>query len=198
MSTMQVMRQSRGARRYVKYGLVAVVLIGMVPTVVGCFGRFPLTRAVYNFNDGVSDNKVIKSLVMWAFIIIPVYSIATLADAIIFNLIEFWGGEPVEISHVDRQEDGTVVVLGPGAAANEAVLTVSRDGEVLSEQTFVRLDSGLVEVRDAEGQLAGQVTPTADGSYLLQDADGNTIETIAAEDLRELRAERFARQTIGG
>ncbi len=193
-----VPRWRRSPRRFVKYGLVAVVLVGMVPTVVGCFGRFPLTRAVYQFNDEVSDNKVVKSLVMWAFIIIPVYSLATLADAIVFNLIEFWTGEPMYLSHVERQDDGTVVVLGPGAAANEAVLTVSRDGEVLSRQTFVRQDSGLIEVLDAEGQLAGQVVPAEDGSFLLQDADGNTIETISAEDIRELRAERFARDTIGG
>lgn len=198
MSCISSPMRSRGARRYVKYGLVAVVLIGMVPTVVGCFGRFPLTRAVYKFNDEISSNKIIKTLVMWAFIIIPVYGVATFADAIILNLIEFWTGNTIHVSNVQTLDDGTVIALAPGAAANEAVLTVSRDGELISRSTFVRLDSGSVEVFNLEGELAGLVVPAADGSFLLQDPAGNVLDTIAAGDIRELRAEHFARQTADG
>ncbi len=61
-------------------------------TQTGCFGSFALIQKVYEFNDDVSDNKFVKSLVFWVMAIIPVYGIAGFLDVVIFNLIEFWSG----------------------------------------------------------------------------------------------------------
>jgi len=61
----------------------------------GCYGKMALTRKVYQVNGQVSE-KHLRSLVTWAFILVPVYGISALADFIVFNTIEFWtGNNPV-------------------------------------------------------------------------------------------------------
>ncbi len=70
---------------------VGLVALGML--VSGCYGPFHLTRRVWKFNGEVSDNKWVVELVYLVCTAIPVYGIATLADAVIFNSVEFWTGE---------------------------------------------------------------------------------------------------------
>jgi hypothetical protein len=59
----------------------------------GCFGTFPLTRKLYNFNRTVSSDKAIQELFFLATaVLIPLYGLAALADAVVFNSMEFWTG----------------------------------------------------------------------------------------------------------
>ncbi len=57
-----------------------------------CFGSFGLTQKLYGWNDSVSSNKFVKTLLFYGLIITPAYSIAAFGDVVIFNLIEFWTG----------------------------------------------------------------------------------------------------------
>lgn len=59
-----------------------------------CIGSFTLTRKVLAWNQNVGD-KFVNELVFLALVILPVYEIATVADAVILNTIEFWGGDPI-------------------------------------------------------------------------------------------------------
>ncbi len=69
----------------------------------GCFGTFALTRKAYEFHDGITQNKFIKSLLFW----IPgslVYGVTTFVDAVILNLIEFWTGtNPLSMNEGDHE-----------------------------------------------------------------------------------------------
>lgn len=58
----------------------------------GCYGKFQLTRKVYEINSNVQD-KFLRSAVTWAFVIIPVYGVAALLDFVLFNTVEFWTGK---------------------------------------------------------------------------------------------------------
>lgn len=69
----------------------AVVLATSVTTLGGCFGKFALVRKIYQVNSQVND-KYVRSLLTWVFIIAPVYQISGLVDFIVFNTIEFWSG----------------------------------------------------------------------------------------------------------
>jgi hypothetical protein len=73
---------------------IKLIGISMLILVIlsGCYGNFPLTRKVYNWNGEMGD-KYMNNIVFWVLNIIPVYGVASLADAVIFNLIEFWTGE---------------------------------------------------------------------------------------------------------
>ncbi len=70
---------------------VAMFLSMCILALTGCYGKFNLTRKVYEINGSVKD-KFLRSAVTWAFIIIPVYGIAALLDFIVFNTVEFWTG----------------------------------------------------------------------------------------------------------
>jgi len=57
-----------------------------------CYGPFNLTRRLHHWNgtvDGEWGNEGIFLLCA----IIPVYGVCMLGDALIFNSIQFWGGE---------------------------------------------------------------------------------------------------------
>lgn len=110
--------------------LTLLILFTTAPAFLfsGCYGNFPLTKAIYRFNGSIGkqsemSGRFINSIVMIAFLIIPVYGIGTFADAIIFNLIEFWTGHPVNIgmnSSSTAQKDGKLS------------LSQSQDGEILT------------------------------------------------------------------
>jgi hypothetical protein len=73
---------------------ITAAMLAMVLAMVsmqGCYGKMALTKKVYNVNGQVSD-KFLRSLVTWAFIIVPVYQVSALVDFVLFNTIEFWSG----------------------------------------------------------------------------------------------------------
>ncbi|MBM4080592.1 MAG: DUF3332 family protein [Planctomycetes bacterium] len=173
------LRTRRGTARS---WVVAILLVTMLPILTGCYGQFPLTKAVYNFNGECSDNKWVRTIVMWVFAILQVYTIATVADAIVFNLVEFWTGQQLMAGSVTA-EDGTKYALEPSDDGKQAVLTISRNDRVLTRATFVRVSDSKVEVLDGNGKLTGMVLRSPDGTLHLTDAQGVTIRTLSADEV---------------
>ena len=144
---------------------IALVLVGALGVFsAGCFGKFQLTRKVYDINQSI-DEKYVRSAATWIFVIVPVYGVAALLDLIVFNVIEFWTGEnPVASAPVTK-----VFAQGDG----RTVLTLSRDGSatvaLIERYEGERLFSTL-RVRD-DG--AGKVT---------------AVETVAGKEVREVAA----------
>ena len=161
---------------------VALVLVALVPMTAGCFGRFPLTKAVYKFNKDVSQDEVVQSVAFWALMVVPVYGAASLADVLVIHLLEFWSGDRVDVGRVTA-EDGAELVLRPSADGREAVLTVSKAGQVVSRTTFVWVSDTECAVRGTGGTLAGKVLRSSDGGLRLTDASGATVRTLSAEAL---------------
>lgn len=58
----------------------------------GCTGPFQLTKNLHKWQTS-PENKWGDEAIFLGCVILPVYGIATLGDALIFNSIEFWGGE---------------------------------------------------------------------------------------------------------
>ena len=74
-------------KRFIACALLASFLV--VNT--GCFGSFSLTQKVYSWNNSLGD-KFVKTIVFYAFNIIPVYDATVFIDVVVLNLIEFWTG----------------------------------------------------------------------------------------------------------
>jgi hypothetical protein len=76
--------------------LVISLLIISVFLTGNCFGKFSLVRKIYEINSDITLGQqgkmggVIKSIFMILFLILPVYSISSFVDIILFNVIEFW------------------------------------------------------------------------------------------------------------
>ncbi|PTN08289.1 uncharacterized protein DUF3332 [Mangrovibacterium marinum] len=68
---------------------IALLLVTVVLT--GCYGSFTLTRSLWDWNGTVGD-KFVNELVFLAFVIVPVYEVATVVDGLVLNTIEFWSG----------------------------------------------------------------------------------------------------------
>lgn len=173
-----------GMRRW-----IALALVGLVsPLLISCYGQFPLTRYVYRINGAVPTG-ILRNVVFWVFVIVPVYETAMVGDAVVLNLIEYWLGAKLPVA-CEETEDGTKVVLEAGSGEGEALLTLSRDGAVVSRVRFLRVSDRLCEVRDAEGVLLGKVVLSEGGSLRLTDRSGGIVAAIPAEQLACLQGRK--------
>ena len=143
--------------------LVLVVSVGVVFS-AGCFGKFQLTRKVYDINQSVED-KYLRSAVTWLLVIIPVYGLAGLLDFILFNVIEFWSGENPIVSGPQTR------VYAKGD--DRAVMTIDRENGA-TVATVARYRAGsLVSTIRIRDDGAGSVT-----ADLVE--DGNVVRTTEA------------------
>jgi hypothetical protein len=183
---------------------IALVLVAAVGTLAaGCFGKFQLTRKVYDINQSI-DEKYVRSAATWIFVIVPVYGVAALLDLIVFNVIEFWSGEnpvtSVPVTKVFTQGNGrTVLTLSRDGSATEAVIE-RYEGERLVSTLRVRDDGAgkVTAVETAAGKEVREVVAAtaSDGSVAVTvaSAAGTGTERFAESAVREktARAARIA------
>lgn len=169
--------------RLVRNRTLGIVLacVAVLPLVMcgGCLGAFPLTKAIYNFNTGL-ETQTGQTLVFWAFLILPVYSLALLGDIVIFNVIEFWTGDAILEASTTVLDDGTTVVVAPSEDGTSAVVTASQDGRVIERLHLVKVSDDLLEVRGENGELLGTAQRTAEGDVHLTDAAGSVVSALIA------------------
>lgn len=69
-----------------------------------CIGSFSAFNGLRDWNESVTDNQFGNEIIFLALWIIPVYQFATLGDLIVFNAIEFWGGDnPIAMKEGDSE-----------------------------------------------------------------------------------------------
>lgn len=172
-----------------------VLLVGSTSVhTTGCFGSFGLTFKLYNFNKGVSGNKFIRWLVFLGFVILPVYEIVLVADALVLNSIEFWTGdrlasrtdEGAAHERVVQLNDTDTLKLSREAHTDVLRLELVREGEEPRVHYFEPLEDGLA-VRDAAGALVLAAHEREDGALELTDASGQTLAVHSAEVLERAR-----------
>lgn len=114
----------------------AVAAMGLVAS-TGCIGAFQLTRKVYSWNKSVSSDKFVQELVFLGLNIVPVYGIATFADAVFANSVEFWTGTNPVASARTIRPDGTTLIQHAETTADGKTLTIEevKAGETLSTTT---------------------------------------------------------------
>ena len=171
-------------------GIALVLVAAMGALSAGCFGKFQLTRKLYDINQSI-DEKYVRSAATWLFVI-P-YAVTGLLDFVVFNVIEFWSGEnPVASAPVTK-----VYAQGNG----KAVLTLSRDGSatvaVIERYEGERLVSTLRVRDDGRGKVAA--VETAAGGKVrevvaLAAPDGSVDVTVATAT--DTRTERYAASAV--
>jgi hypothetical protein len=141
-------------------GLTAVLFT----TAAGCFGRFRAVNAVYDFNKSASPNPVVRSLLLFAMLVIPVYFIAFLADWIVLNTVDFFNGTG---QVADKTlPDGTTVHLAKVDADTVRVRHVDAAGHETSfDIVRVGADAGYLR---ANGRIVGSVERLPDGRLVQQ------------------------------
>lgn len=155
-------------------------------TNVGCFGKFELTRKIYNWNQEISGNWFVRTIVMWVLIIIPVYGIGWVLDFILFNLIECLTGSNI----LARLDDNSVMIA---TGENQAVITRTEQGlsiDFYEDDIFTGTASVSVDEKGvvrAEANVGEDNTFTAtyrDGSMTIEEKDGKEIMPAALVEAR--------------
>ncbi|MDE6418213.1 MAG: DUF3332 domain-containing protein [Duncaniella sp.] len=155
-------------KRFIPVALV--VALASTP-LCSCIGSFSLSHKLLGWNKQVGG-KVVNELVFIAFCIIPVYEVSILADAIVFNSIEFWSGEnPVACGKkVIEGEDGRYMV-----EADPKGYTITREDGAMAP---IRLDY------DAELMSWSAVMPDGTSYELLAFVDADHVSLPAADGSR--------------
>lgn len=71
--------------------LIPVLVIASI-LLTGCTGPFALTKKLHTWQTGF-ENKWVDEVAFLGCVILPIYGLATLGDALIFNSVEFWTGD---------------------------------------------------------------------------------------------------------
>lgn len=84
--------------------VLACGLLSSTILFTSCIGSFSAFNGLREWNEGVTDSKFGNELIFLALWVVPVYQIATLADLIVFNAIEFWDGtNPISMNEGDSE-----------------------------------------------------------------------------------------------
>ncbi len=75
-----------------------------------CIGSFSAFNSLRDWNEDITANKFGNELIFIALWVIPVYQLASLGDLLIFNSIEFWGGDN-PIAMKPSEEETQVVTV---------------------------------------------------------------------------------------
>ena len=73
-----------------KKALLCIAAVSLLLT--GCTGPFVLTKNVHTWQTSF-DDKWVDEVAFLGCVILPVYGLASLGDALIFNSVEFWTGD---------------------------------------------------------------------------------------------------------
>jgi len=136
-----------------------VLVCGMLSVTVmltSCIGSFSAFNGLREWNENITDSKFGNELIFLALWVIPVYQIASFADLIIFNAIEFWDGtNPIAMNEGDSE---TKIVVSKGnkykitASKNKfhvAVIEGKRKGE-FSDLVYLEADKSWNVKKDGE------------------------------------------------
>ena len=135
--------------------LAAILLLALSLSASGCYGKFLLTRKVYEINGKITNDKFVHSIITWVFIYVPVYALAGLADFVILNVIEFWTGKN-PLSGMSL-EAGKVKVEVTPRGRDSIRITQSVGGHLVRSVDLVRADGQITAtVNDADGTLVAK------------------------------------------
>lgn len=143
-----------------------LVILGIIG-VMGCVGKFRLTSKLNNGIVDIGKGQTGGKGPQWAaegvFLIcaiLPVYAIAILGDALIFNTIEFWSGDnPIAKNHkfINGEQ-------------NQAVVKYDREDNLLNVYLF----------ENYRPVMKVSLTPDANGKMTAKTSDGRIFQ---AQDL---------------
>src|SRR5947207_1461342 len=156
------MRQPR--RRRVREAIVLGLGVAFLTTASGCFGRFRAMNAIYDFNKEASNNGVVRSLLMCALIVIPVYEVTFLIDAIVLNTLDFFNA-PNAVAKTEKLPDGSELRLARLDGDSVRVRRVDAAGRETSFDV-VRVGANAGFVRVGDGRIVGSVERLPDGRLI--------------------------------
>lgn len=168
-------------KKIVNLGVLVAVMFA-----TGCYGNFNLTRKVWKWNGDVTKQKWGQEALFLGLNIIPVYPVAGLVDAVIFNSVEFWGGKnPVTAKTTKIVSEGNHSVV-MNWIPNESRLRIDLfeknrpTGWVMMEKD----SAGNLYATDSKGSRLNSRT-NADNTITLYTPEGKVVASYKPEDVNK-------------
>jgi len=155
----------------------AIALILLLPQ-PGCIGSFGLTHKIYSFNQSASPDLVVQELLFLGMNIVPVYPVGLVVDAFVLNIVETFTGEnpldsaQVETRVIDLGPDGQIALIPKGRS-----LRIEHVSEGETTVLTLRRSRDGTELLDDSAELVRRARSTSDGSVLIEDGQGQILET---------------------
>jgi len=147
----------------------------------GCFASFGATRALYHWNNSVSDSKWLKWLVFLVLIILPVYGLFILADVLVLNTIEFFSGKnPIDGGHADLGSGHTLDSKrtdDPNVIRHEH----RKDGKLVGVIYVKRESPTQFAVLDEHIHVLSRVHLQPDGKMVVTDGAGKEVSSLSPQ-----------------
>jgi hypothetical protein len=158
--------------------IVLLAVTSLASLTISCYGSFSLTKKLYKWN-GTLGNKFVGALVFWILIVLPVYEVTLVADYFVLNVIEFWTGNQLVTQGQTKviTKDGVTMEL---SSPRPGVLVIK------SHDMVMEAHEGGAVIRDTQGNLLAELTPTEDGGATMN--VNQKLTTISASDLSSLGA----------
>jgi hypothetical protein len=139
----------------------------------GCFGKFAATKKLHDWNASFGS-KFVSTLIFWLFLILPVYELFVLGDALIFNLIEFWtGSNPLGSATVTHRDGSTTTLSRTGTDTLRVVRHV--EGQVVADVELVVAGESAGLTRGRDGTVLATVEAHASGVTMVRGGDATTF-----------------------
>ncbi len=160
--------------------IAAVMIAGTSLVATNCYGSFAATRLIYKVNGKIGPEPV-KTIVMWAFAIIPVYGVAGLLDLFILNPLEFFtGSNPLAqgdknvTTYLAKTNKGDLLIT----EKNNLILVAKREKpeEVILTLVYDAVDQSWNAVTpDGQIKKVAGFNPDKPESLMLFTAEGNAV-----------------------
>jgi len=172
--------------------VASLVLAAFLST--GCTGSFNLTKKVNNFHRSQAD-KWSDELCFLLVALTPIYSLAMLGDAIIFNSIEFWTGDNPVAFNADNMPDVRVVRQGDNEMlvaynrqTDQIIVTPRLKGQDNTPITLERNDS-MVMAKNEKGQVLFSSMKNDSGDIAVYDGNGELVRSYSADEVQSFKDE---------
>jgi hypothetical protein len=156
---------------------LALVISMFTLTNAACFGKFELTRKIYTFNENVSKNPFVRTLMMWVMLIVPIYWLAGVLDLFIFNLIELFSGS----NPLSMLDDHTIMVANGNSKAvisraeNSIKIDFYENNAYTGSTRVTRDGKGVVRAAGKLGSEGDFSAAYQDGTFTISDKTGKEI-----------------------
>lgn len=165
------------------------VLVLFSTTLSSCLGGFRAFNSLLDWNNSVTGNKFVNNLLFWLLNIIPVYGLFFLADAIIFNLIEFWAGSNPLGMNEGESESRLLTYEGKNyimTASKDQLELATEDGSPISKLVFDRSDNSWNYIKNGVNQKVVTVKDINNGVLQCNFYQGDKANTVfvSSEELQ--------------
>ncbi|MDO5569904.1 MAG: DUF3332 domain-containing protein [Bacteroidales bacterium] len=151
-----------------KIKLVAALVLGST-LFSSCIGPFRVTTSMWEWNKSIGD-KFLNEVVFLALHIVPVYEVVYLADVLIFNTIDFWGGNAFAMNETIKTDNANYKI-----ASNDNGYTITNlDNEKSLDLVFEK-ETKTWSI-DINGESTKLMTLIDDSNVKMYLPDGKTMD----------------------